>query len=187
LEKENVTIPFVGPDNQEGAKKVGDFLATKLTKGDQVAVLEGKTTAFNGVQRRLGFEAAMKDAGVEIVTSQSADWETDKANTIAASMLSEHPNIKAILAANDDMALGAVAAVKAAGRTGDVIIVGFDNIPAVQLLLREGKVLVTADQHADQLAALGIETALEILNNPGSLPADVQTPVDLITAESLAD
>ncbi len=186
LQQEGVTIPFVGPDNTAGAKKVGDHLAGQLAKGDKVAVLEGKTTALNGVQRRLGFEAAMQDAGIEIVSSQSADWETDKANTIAASMLSEHPEIKAILAANDSMAIGAAAAVKSAGRTGEVIIVGFDNIPAAQDLIREGKILATADQHADQLAAFGIEIAREILMDPNSVPADVETPVDLVTAESLA-
>ena len=187
LQQEEVSIPFVGPDNQVGAKKVGDFLAGKLSQGDKVAVLEGKPTAFNGVQRKLGFESAMQDAGIEIVSSQSADWETNKANTIAASMLSEHPEIKAILAANDSMALGAVAAVKSAGRSGDVVIVGFDNIPAVQELIRERRVLATADQHGDQLAVYGIETALEILGNRDAAPADVETPVDLITVESFTE
>lgn len=187
LQTEGISIPFVGPDNQAGAKKVGDFLAAKLKQEDQVTVLEGKTTAINGVQRRLGFEAAMNDAGITIISSQTADWETNKANTIAASMLSEHPEIKAILAANDSMALGAVAAVKSAGRTGEVMVVGFDNIPAVQELIREGKILATADQHADELAVFGIETALEILNQTDSAPANVETPVDLITAENLAD
>jgi ribose transport system substrate-binding protein len=187
IQQENVVIPFVGPDNRLGAKKVGDFLATSLSKGDKVAILEGKTTAFNAVQRRLGFEDAMKQAGIEIVSSQSADWETSKANTIASSILSEHPEIKAILAANDSMALGAVAAVKSAGKSGQVAIVGFDNIKAIQSLIREGKVLATADQHGDQLAVFGIETALEILNDPGTTPEDVETPVDLITADSLID
>jgi len=187
LKQDNVAIPFVGPDNKAGAKKIGDFLAGKLSKGDKVAVLEGKTTAFNGVQRRLGFEDAMNEAGIEIVTSQSADWETSKANTIAASMLSEHPEIKAILAANDSMALGAVAAVKSTGKTGQVTIVGFDNIKAVQEMIREGKVLATADQHGDQLAVFGIETALQILNNSSTNPQDVETPVDLVTAETLAN
>lgn len=186
LQAEKVTIPFVGPDNQAGAKQVGDLLAASLAEGDQVAILEGKTTAFNGIQRRLGFEAAMKQAGVEIVSSQSADWETNKANTIAASMLSEHPQIKAILAANDSMALGAVAAIKAAGKTGEILVVGFDNIGAVQQLIREGKVLATADQHGDQLAVFGIETALKILSDPAAATEDVQTPVDLVTKESLA-
>lgn len=187
LKQENVSIPFVGPDNKAGAKKAGRFLAEKLTKADAVAVLEGKSTAFNGVQRRLGFEEAMSDAGIKIVSSQSADWETSKANTITASMLSEHPEIKAVLAANDSMALGAVAAVKSAGKTGDVTIVGFDNIKAVQKLILEGKVLATADQHGDQLAVYGIETALEILKNPSETPSDVETPVDLVTAETLSN
>jgi ribose transport system substrate-binding protein len=187
LDQENVAIPFVGPDNKAGARKVGDYLAGRLGKGDQVAILEGKTTAFNGVQRRLGFEQSMQEAGIEIVSSQSADWETNKANTIAASMLSEHPGIKAILAANDSMALGAVAAIRSAGKSGEVIVVGFDNIQAAQALVREGKVLATVDQHGDQLATFGIETALEILQRPDLTPADVETPVDLITAETLSN
>ncbi|WP_246146461.1 sugar ABC transporter substrate-binding protein [Rubripirellula lacrimiformis] len=186
LEQENVSIPFVGPDNRSGAKTVGDHLAKSLSQGDKVGVLEGKTTAFNGIERRLGFEAAMKDAGIEIVASQSADWETNKANTITASMISEHPEIKAILAANDSMALGAVAAIKAAGKTGQILVVGFDNIGAVGELIREGKVLATADQHGDQLAVFGIETALQILGSTDSTTDDVQTPVDLITADTLA-
>lgn len=147
LQQENVVIPFVGPDNRTGAKLVGDYLASKLRKGDKVAILEGKTTAFNGIQRRLGFEDAMNAAGIEIASSQSADWETDKANTVTASILSEHPDVKGILASNDSMAVGAVAAVKAAGLTGDVFVVGFDNISAVQQLLEEGKVLGTAEKY----------------------------------------
>lgn len=185
LREEDVSIPFVGPDNKAGARKVGDYLASKLNAGDQVLVLEGIRTSFNGQQRTAGFEAAMQEAGITIADSQSADWEMSTANTIAASMLSEHPEAKAILAANDSMALGAIAAVKSAGRTGDVLVVGFDNISAVQQAIREGRILATADQHGDQLAVFGIEAALQMLADPSQTPADVETPVDLITAESL--
>ena len=51
---------------------------------------------------------------------------------------------------------------------------------------REGKVLATADQHGDMLAVYGIQTALKILANPDDVPTDVETPVELITAETLA-
>jgi len=186
LQQEGISIPFVGPDNKAGAKKVGDYLATKLNEGDAVAVLEGIRTSFNGAQRREGFEMAMQEAGIKIVTSQSAEWEMSRANTIAASMLSEHPEIKAILAANDSMALGAIAAIRAAGRSDDVLVVGFDNISAVQEAIRDGKMLASADQHGDQLAVYGIETALKILGNPGTMPEEVETPVDLVTLETLA-
>ncbi|QDU09440.1 D-allose-binding periplasmic protein precursor [Gimesia aquarii] len=185
LEAEKISIPFVGPDNQAGAKKVGDFLASKLKSGDEVVVLEGIRTSFNGTQRRLGFEAAMQDAGIKIVDSQSAQWEMSMANTLALSMLSEHRNVKAILAANDSMALGALAAVKNNNKTGEVAIVGFDNIAAVQQAIRDGQILATADQHGGELAVFGIEHALRLIEDPDAKVEDRETPVDLITAEVL--
>lgn len=186
LKQENVTIPFVGPDNMAGAKKVGDYLAQSLEgTSAQVGILEGIRTSFNAQQRLKGFQASMQEAGIKIAASQSAEWEMSQANTVAASMLSEHPQITAILAANDSMALGAIAAVKSAGRSGQVQIVGFDNITAIQQAIREGKVLATADQHGGQLAVFGIEAALQALSGDGS-DDDRETPVDLVTAETLS-
>lgn len=181
LAASGVKFPFVGPDNRKGARAVGDVLAKKLKAGDKVAIIEGAPNAFNGVQRKAGFEDAMKAGGMNIVTSQSGYWETDKANTVVAAILSEHPDIKALLCANDSMALGAVAALRAAGKQGQVLVVGYDGIGAVQQLLKEGKVLATAEQHADQLAVFGIEYALQMLKTK-SAPADRDTPVDILTA-----
>lgn len=186
LQAEGVTIPFVGPDNKAGAKATAQYLAKSLQPGDAVGILEGVRTSFNGQQRFAGFEEAMNEAEIKIADHQSAEWEMSKANTIASSMLSEHPEIKAILAANDSMALGAVAAVKAAGRTGDVQIIGFDNISAVQEAIRDGKILATADQHGDQLAVYGIENALKLIQDNDATIEDVETPVDLITQETLS-
>ncbi|MEM6777207.1 MAG: sugar ABC transporter substrate-binding protein [Planctomycetota bacterium] len=185
LRQQDIRIPFVGPDNQAGAYMVGEFLAGKLRSGDRVLILEGIRTSFNGQQRLIGFEKAMKAANIEIADSQSAQWEMSKANTIASSMLSEHPDASAILCANDNMALGAIAAIKSAGKSDGVLVVGFDNISAIQAAIRDGKILATADQHGDQLAVFGIQAALKILADPEITPEDVQTDVDLITRESL--
>lgn len=184
LEGKGVTIPFVGPDNRKGARLAGEHLAGRLSKGDNVAIIEGAPNTFNGIQRKLGFEDAMNAAGMNIVASQSGYWEMAKANQVVSATLTEHSDIKALLCANDNMALGAVAAAKAAGKAKDVLIIGFDNISAVQELLRQGGILCTIDQHADKLAIYGIEYALEMLEKKGS-PQDRQTPVDLITAENL--
>jgi ribose transport system substrate-binding protein len=181
LRQVGIDVPFVGPDNRAGARAVGAALAKRLERGDRVAILEGIPTAFNAQQRRLGFEDAMREAGIEVVAVQSAQWEQDTANTVAAAMLREHPDLKAILASNDNMALGAAAAVRQAGKTGEVHVAGFDNIAAVRQLLQEGRVLATADQHADRLAVFGIEYALKILRREMQ-PKDLQTPVDLIEA-----
>jgi ribose transport system substrate-binding protein len=184
LEEQGVGIPFVGPDNARGARLVGDYLAERLEPGTEVAILEGVPGAFNGVERKRGFAEAMAAAGMPVVASQSAHWETSRANQVAAALIGEHPGLGALLCSNDSMALGAVAALKAAGREDEVLVVGYDNISAVQELLREGRVLATADQHAGQLAVYGIEFALEMLET-GEPPENHETPVDLVTRETL--
>ena len=184
LADKGVKIPFVGPDNRKGARLAGEYLAKKLKPGDKVAIIEGIPNAFNGIQRKLGFEDAIKAGGMNIISSQSGYWETSKAESIVSALATEYADLKAVLCANDSMALGAIAAIKAAGKSDDILIIGFDNITAVQRLLKEGKILCTVDQHADKLALFGIEYALEMLKGK-STPSDRETPVDLITAETL--
>src|SRR3954463_16725684 len=122
----------------------------------------------------------MKAAGMKIVSVQSGLWEMEKANAVATAILSEHPEIKAILCANDNMALGAVAAVQSAGKAGAVLVVGFDNVSAIRPMLDKGQVVATADQHGDQLAVFGIEAALKILRGEAP-PEDRTTAVDVVT------
>lgn len=184
LKDKGVKIPFVGPDNRKGARLAGEYLAGKLKPGDKVAIIEGVPNAFNGIQRKLGFEDAMKAVGMNIVSSQSGYWETAKAEPIVSALTTEYADLKAVLCANDSMALGAVAAINAAGKSDDIFVIGFDNITAVQKLLKTGKILCTVDQHADKLALFGIEYALEMLEG-NAAPSDKETPVDLITAETL--
>jgi ribose transport system substrate-binding protein len=184
LKDKKIIIPFVGPDNRKGARLAGEYLAKKLKPGDKVAIIEGAPNAFNAVQRKLGFEDAMKEVGATIVTSQSGNWETEQANHIASAILTANPDIKALLCANDSMALGALSAIKAAEKEGQVLVVGFDNISAVHQLIKDGKVLCTVDQHGDQLAVYGVEYALDMIAKK-TPPADKETPVDLITAENI--
>jgi ribose transport system substrate-binding protein len=184
LAEANINVPFVGPDNLEGARLVGDYLATTLTAGDEVAIIGGISTAFNAQQRQLGFEQAMDAAEASIVSVQDADWQQSKASVIASALISEYPGLKALLCSNDNMAIGAVAAIRQAGKVGVIQVVGFDNIGATHDLLRNGSMLATAEQHGDKLAVFGIEYALRILQD-GIIPADKKTPVELITAGNL--
>lgn len=180
LKAKNVRIPFVGPDNRRGARMAGEYLAGKLTRGDKVAIIEGAPNAFNSIQRKLGFEDAMKAAGMNIVSSQTGKWESGPAEKVTIGIIMEHPDIKAILCANDSMALGAIAALKSAGGQGKVLVIGYDNISAVRKLMAEGKVLCTVDQYADKIATHGIEFALMVL---GAM--ERETSVDLVTPEQL--
>ncbi|MBA1296108.1 sugar ABC transporter substrate-binding protein [Pseudomonas lurida] len=182
LKGKNLDIPFVGPDNRKGAKLVGDYLAKQLAAGDKVGIIEGVPTTTNAQQRTAGFKDAMDAAGMKIVSTQSGNWEIDQGQKVASAMLSEYPDLKALLAGNDNMALGAVSAVRAAGKAGKVLVVGYDNIEAIKPMLQDGRVLATADQAAAQQAAFGIQNALKLVKGEKVDAKDgvIETPVELV-------
>ena len=126
----------------------------------------------------------MEAAQMNVVSVQSGNWEIDKGNAVAAAMLNEYPDLKALLAGNDSMALGAVSAVRAAGKTGQVQVVGYDNIRAIKPMLKDGRVLATLEQHGADQAVFGIQAALQMLKGEKpAVDADnvIQTPVELVT------
>ena len=185
LDQYRIQIPFVGPDNRSGSYQVGKYLTSHLSPEDTTAaILEGIPSAFNSQQRRAGFEQALQEDGIELVAVQSAGWDQTRAAEISSALLIQYPELDAILCANDNMALGAASAVEQAGKSGQIKIVGFDNISAARQLIDQGKILATADQHASLLAVYGIEYALEALQGDVSL-VDRTTAVDLVTADSL--
>jgi ribose transport system substrate-binding protein len=165
LKSKSLDIPFVGPDNRKGARLVG------------------VSTTTNAQQRTAGFKDAMEAAGMKIVGVQSGNWEIDKGNAVAAAMLNEYPDLKALLAGNDSMALGAVSAVRAAGKKGQVQVVGYDNIKAIKPMLKDGRILATADQYAAKQAVFGIEAALKLVKGEptGAKDGVIETPVELVT------
>ncbi|MCD9572243.1 sugar ABC transporter substrate-binding protein [Pseudomonas protegens] len=184
LKSKNISVPFVGPDNRKGARLVGEYLAKQLKAGDEVGIIEGVSTTTNAQQRTAGFKDAMEAAQIKVVSLQSGDWEIDAGNRVASAMLSEYPNLKALLAGNDSMAVGAVSAVRAAGKAGKVQVVGYDNINAIKPMLKDGRVLATADQFAAKQAVFGIETALKILKGEkvdSGTNGVIETPVELVT------
>ncbi|WP_449105921.1 substrate-binding domain-containing protein [Pseudomonas mohnii] len=184
VKSKNINVPFVGPDNRKGARLVGEYLAKQLKAGDEVGIIEGVSTTTNAQARTAGFKDAMEAAQVKVVSVQSGDWEIDKGNKVAASILSEYPQVKALLAGNDSMAVGVVSAVRAAGKAGRVQVVGYDNINAIKPMLKDGRVLATADQFAAKQAVFGIETALKIIKGEKvDIGANgvIETPVELVT------
>jgi len=183
LKSKSLDIPFVGPDNRKGARLVGEYLAKRLKQGDQVGIIEGVSTTTNAQQRTAGFKDAMEAAGMKIVGVQSGNWEIDKGNAVAAAMLNEYPDLKALLAGNDSMALGAVSAVRAAGKKGQVQVIGYDNIKAIHPMLKDGRVLATVDQFAAKQAVFGIEAALKLIKgeHTGAKDGVIETPVELVT------
>lgn len=184
-EEAGVELAFFGPDNREGARLAGAALGEALGQGGRVVILEGNPEADNAVQRKLGFEDAIEEYELELLDSRTAHWETEEANEIMTNFLTQYPDVQGVMAANDSMALGVVSALAAAGRD-DVLVVGFDNIPAVQPLILEGSMLATVEQFGAQMAVMGIEFGMRTLEGE-EFEGWVKTPIELITAEVLEE
>lgn len=179
-----VELAFFGPDNREGAKMVGMALANDLGSGAKVVILEGNPEADNAKERKKGFDDAVAEGGLTVLDSKTAHWETEEANTLMTNFLTQYQDIQGVMAANDSMALGVVKALDATGLSGKIKVVGFDNIPAVQPLIRDGKMLATIDQFGAQMAAMGIDYGLKELAGE-THSGWVKTEIKLITASDL--
>jgi len=175
---------FVGPDNAVGAEMVGDHLGETLGKGAKVIIIEGNPGADNAKQRKEGFMRSVDKFGLKLLDSKTAHWETEEANTLMTNLLTKYPDVQGIMCANDSMALGVEKAIAAAGKTGKIQIVGFDNIGAIQNLIKDGKVLATIDQFGPEMAANAIKVGMKIMQGE-KLSGWQKTPVKLITKNDL--
>jgi ribose transport system substrate-binding protein len=179
-----IDLAFFGPDNRAGAKLAGDALAKALGPGGKVVVLEGNPEADNAQQRKKGFDDSVSEGKLQLLDSKTAHWETEEANTLMTNFLTQYHDIQGVMAANDSMALGVVKALDSAGKSGTIKVVGFDNIPAVQPLIKGGKMLATVEQYGAQMAALGIDYGLRQLAGE-KFTGWVKTDVKLITVADL--
>ncbi len=178
---------FIGSDNYEGGKIAGKFLAKKLGGRGKVAVLEGIPGHETGDSRLRGFRDALKAApGVEIVASQTANWERDQGFNVFQNILQSHPDVQAVFACSDLMALGAVEAIAAAKKTGQIAVVGFDALPEARDAIRQGSMAATVAQSPDQMGALAVENALKLLMGEQVQPEFV-VPIKLITKDNLSE
>ena len=180
-----IDLAFFGPDNRAGAKMAGDALAEALGPGGKVVILEGNPEADNAVQRKKGFMDSVAEGKLQLLDSKTAHWETEEANTLMTNFLTQYHDIQGVMAANDSMALGVVKALDAAGLSGKIQVVGFDNIPAVQPLVKSGKMLATVEQYGADMAALGIDYGLKEVAGE-NFTGWVKTPIKLITAKDLS-
>jgi ribose transport system substrate-binding protein len=179
-----ISVPYVGPDNRKGARLVGNYLAAKLKPGNEVGILEGLSADRNAQQRTAGYQDAMQAAGMKVVAIRSGDWDYGKGKVAASAMLGEHPWIQALLCGNDNMAVGAVDAVRDARRAGRIFVTGYDNVDTIKTLIYDGRIVATMDQFAERQAVFGVDIALKALmekTKQQDLSRVIETPLQLVT------
>jgi ribose transport system substrate-binding protein len=174
----------VGSDNFRGGQIIGEYLVKASGGHAKVAVLEGIPGHETGDSRVRGFRDAIKASpGVAIVASQPANWERDQGFNVFQNMLQAHSDIDTVFACNDIMALGAVEAIAAAGKTGKVRVLGFDAIDDARRAIVEGRMEATVAQYPDDMGRSAIDAAVKALRGE-SVPADISVRIGLVTKDN---
>ena len=181
----NDGVTFIGTNNEQGAKLAADYICKNIEKGSEVAILQGIITQSTGKARAEGAHNGLSACGLKVVAEQPADWDTAKAQSAMENILTGHPNLKALFASNDNMALGAVQAIKSAGLSGKLLVVGFDANPNAAAAVLAGDMAATVAQNPKNMGRLGVENALKVKHGE-KIEAVIDTGTVLVTKENAA-
>ncbi len=165
----------IASDNVSGAEAATEYLVSLIGEGAKVAEIEGVSGASATIDRGAGFHNIADDK-LDVVSSQTANFNRSEGMTVMENMLQADPDIKAVFAHNDEMALGAVEAIG----SRDIIVVGFDATDDAQAAIKEGKMAATVAQKPDLMGATAVETALKILKGE-TVEKEIPVEVELIT------
>jgi len=175
---------FVGADNLRGGQLAGKYLATQLGGRGHVAILEGIPGHETGDSRLRGFHQIIKNyPEIQVVSSQTANWERAQGYAVFQNMLQAQPDIQALFSCNDMMALGAIEAIAEAGRTGTIIVVGFDALDEARDAVTKHLMLATVAQFPFEMGKRVVQNAARILKGD-TIEKDVEIPIQLVTSEN---
>jgi ABC-type sugar transport system substrate-binding protein len=177
----------IASDNRDAGARAAQYMIDNIPDGGKVAIIEGKAGNQSGLDRKEGFQEAIEAAGnFEIVASQPADWDQQRALDAATNILQANPDLVGLYAANDTMALGVVEAARAAGKLDQVVIIGTDAIPAALAAVQAGDMEGTVAQFPAEEAR--IATSLAILALQGHpVEGFIPSPIELITKDNVAE
>jgi ribose transport system substrate-binding protein len=179
------TETFVGSDNYEGGRLAGQYVVKVSSGKARVGILEGIPGHETGDSRLRGFRDAVKDTpGITIVASQPANWERDQGFNVFQNMLQAHQDIDTVFAASDLMALGAIEAIAAAGRTGKIRVVGFDALDDAKKAIGAGTMEASVAQFPYEMGRVAIESAVKVMRGE-KLPPDINVKLELVTKENV--
>lgn len=169
-------VSFIASNNVEGGKLAGEYILEKVGENAEVVQLEGIPGASSTRERGEGFKEAT-DGKIDLVASQTANFDRAEGLTVMENLLQAHPDVKAVFCQNDEMALGASEAIKTSGK--DIVVVGFDGNEDAISAVEDGSLSATVAQKPKEMGKLAIETAIKYLKGE-TVEEQVDSPLELV-------
>ncbi len=171
-------VTHIASDNTAGGVMAGEYIAGLLDGTGKVVELEGIAGTSAARDRGLGFNKAIANLPIEVVAKQVADFDRTKGLAVMENVLQSQPEIDAVFAHNDEMALGALKAIEVSGR--DILVVGFDATADAVKAVEDGLMAATVAQQPSLIGSMGVDAAKKVIDGE-SLDAFMPVKLKLIT------
>lgn len=176
-------VIYLGSDDEKIGYEISKFLFNALGNKGKVIHIDGVPAAITAQNRKKGFERALKEtAGIQLLVSQPANYRRLPAVQVMENLMQRFPEIDGVFSANDDMAVGIVEALEAAGRGGKTKVVGIDAIPDGAEAILKGRMLASADFSGHDQGFLAVTAAVKHLRGE-KIPKEISLPVKIVTKE----
>lgn len=176
---------LVASDNVAGGELAARTVAEKLGGTGKIVILQGQAGTSAARERAEGFAKGLKAyPGIQVLAQQPADFDRTKGLDVMSNLLQAHPDVQGVIAANDEMALGAIKALGSkAGKS--VQVVGFDGTPDGLAAVKNGTLYASVAQQPSQLGRIAVDNALKALQGK-KVEKTVKVPVKVVTKENVA-
>ncbi|MGW5649784.1 ABC transporter permease/substrate-binding protein [Streptomyces humi] len=179
------TDTLVASDNVRGGELAAQTIADKLNGHGKIVILQGQAGTSAARERAQGFANGLKAyPGIQVVAQQPADFDRTKGLDVMSNLLQAHPDIQGVVAANDEMALGAIKALGSKAGTS-VSVVGFDGTPDGLTAVKNGTLYASVAQQPSQLGKIAVDSALKAIQDKKIDPT-IKVPVKVITKANVA-
>lgn len=171
-------VSHIASDNIAGGKMAGEHIIKLLEGKGNVVELEGIPGSSSARERGQGFNEAIEGSELTVVAKQTANYDRTEGLSVMENILQANSDIQAVFAHNDEMALGALEAIKTSGK--DIKVVGFDATDDAVKSVEAGELAATIAQQPKEIGSLGIETAVKVVNGETvekSIPVELKLVV----------
>jgi ribose transport system substrate-binding protein len=183
----DLILTFVGASMEDEAAMAAESIKKVLPKGGNVVMIEGAAGSFPAIHRSTGFETATADRpDIKIIARQNAGWDRAKAMATMEDFLTRYPEIDALYAHDDNMAIGAIQAIKAAGRLEEIPVISISGTIEGYAAVTSGEIFSTVSQPPDWEGMMAVQAAVKALNGE-TLEKWIKTPISQVTKENVSE
>ncbi|MCP4397831.1 MAG: D-ribose ABC transporter substrate-binding protein [bacterium] len=166
-------LVHVGADNVEGGRVAARYVIEQLGGKGKVIELEGTPGASPAIDRKAGFDEVIATSEIEIIVSQTAEFGRAKGQSVMENLLQVHKDFQAVFGANDEMILGAIEAMEAAGvDLSSVVTIGYDAIPDALSYIKDGRLGATVEQFPGEQARKGLRFLVDYIKDKKEPPSN---------------